>query len=159
MATPRVDWVKLIVSVGLCQMAGVIGAAFTIPNIPKWYDALSKPVIAPPGSLIGEVWLVLYALMGIAFYLVWMKESKKEARSAMDFFGLQLILNVLWSFLFFCLKSPLAGLFGIAALWLAIAYTMARFWRVSRAATYLLVPYILWVTFAGYLNFLIWRMN
>jgi len=160
MGGPRIDWIKLTASIAVCQMAGVIGSAFTIPHITSWYNFLNKPAFAPSGSVIGVVWLVLYTLMGIAFYLVWTKDFKRrEVKGAMDSFGVQLILNVVWSFLFFCLRSPLYGLVGIIALWLAIAYTMLRFWKVSKTATYLLVPYILWVTFAGYLNLLIWQMN
>ncbi|VVB73227.1 TspO/MBR family protein [uncultured archaeon] len=151
---------KLVIAIAVCQMAGVVGSLFTLPNIPTWYDALAKPDLAPPGSLIGLVWVTLFTLMGISLYMVWANGLKKEkVRGAVTAFGIQLVLNAAWSFLFFGLRSPFYGLIGIAVMWMAIAYTMAMFWKVSRTATYLLVPYIAWVTFAGYLNFLIWQLN
>jgi len=155
-----IDWKKLIAAIIICQMAGVIGAVFTMPNIPIWYNALTKPDFAPPGSFIGTVWITLFTLMGISLYLVWQKGMKKEnVRNAVTAFGTQLVLNMAWSFLFFGLKSPFYGLIGIFAMLIAIAYTMTKFWSVSKTATYLLVPYIAWVAFAGYLNFLIWQLN
>ena len=154
------DWKKLIAAIIICQMAGVVGSAFTLPNIPTWYNSLVKPGFAPPGSVIGAVWITLFTLMGVSLYLVWQKGMKKEnTRNAVTAFGVQLVLNAAWSFLFFGLKSPFYGLVGIFAMWIAIAYTMTLFWRVSKTATYLLVPYLAWVTFAGYLNFLIWQLN
>jgi len=160
MARSDIDWVKLASAIIICQLAGIIGSVFTMPNVLTWYAVLNKPDFAPPGGVIGAVWITLFTLMGIALYLVWMKGMKKEnVRNAVTAFGVQLVLNVAWSFLFFGLRSPFYGLIGIMAMWIAIAYTMMKFWKVSKTATYLLVPYIAWVTFAGYLNFLIWRMN
>lgn len=156
----KVDWVNLVAAIAVCQLAGVIGSIFTIPNIPTWYAGLMKPSFAPPGSLIGIVWLILYALMGIALYLVWKKGMKKQnVKESIAAFGTQLILNTAWSFLFFGMRSPLYGLICIIAMWIAIVYTMLKFWKVSKNAFYLMVPYLAWVTFAGALNFLIWRMN
>jgi len=155
-----IDWKKLIAAIVICQLAGVVGSVFTLPSIPVWYASLNKPGFAPPGSVIGAVWITLFTLMGIALYLIWMRGIRKEnVRNAVTAFGVQLTLNAAWSFLFFGLRSPFYGLIGIAALWIVIAYTMLRFWKVSKTATYLFVPYIAWVTFAGYLNFLIWQMN
>jgi len=160
MTRSKIDWTTLIIAIIVCQLAGIIGSAFTIPNIPTWYATLNKPDFAPPGSVIGAIWITLFTLMGIALYLIWTKGIKKEnVKNAVTAFGVQLVLNAAWSFLFFGLRSPFYGLVGIMVMWIAIAYTMMKFWKVSKSATYLLVPYIAWVTFAGYLNFLIWQMN
>lgn len=156
----KINIVTLVAAIVVCQLAGVLGVIFTIPNIPTWYNTLSKPDFAPPGSLIGVVWILLYTLMGISLYIVWEKGlNKKVVRGAIDAFGVQLILNALWSFLFFGLRSPFYGLLGIILLWLAIVVTIMRFYKVSKNAAWLLVPYILWVSFAGILNFMIWQMN
>jgi tryptophan-rich sensory protein len=156
----KIDFVKLIAAIIVCQLAGAIGSFFTMPNIPTWYNGLAKPSFAPLGSVIGAVWITLYTLMGIALYIVWQRGfGKQEVKNAVSAFGLQLVLNALWSFLFFGLRSPFYGIVGIVLMWFAIAYTMLKFWKVSKNATYLLVPYIAWVTFAGYLNFTIWQMN
>jgi len=174
---------KLLSSIIICQLAGIIGAVFTTPAINGWYATLNKPSFTPPGSLIGAVWTVLFLLMGIALYLVWSKnwEVKLPAQNSkikawnwvsqklltgtwreenvMLIFGIQLALNVLWSYLFFSLKSPGLAFFELLMLWVAIEYTIINFYRVSKPAGYLLIPYILWVTFAGFLNYTIWMMN
>ncbi len=151
---------KIIGAILICQAAGVIGTIFTIPAIPIWYAALQKPSFAPPNWLFGPVWLVLYALMGIALYLIWKKRTYNlKANQALVIFFIQLALNSLWSFLFFGLRNPLAGLVGIVALWFAIVWAIIAFFRISRPAAYLLVPYILWVSLAAYLNYSIFVLN
>lgn len=147
----KINWPKLAGSIALCQMAGVIGAVFTMPAIGSWYAALNKPFFTPPNWAFGPVWLTLYTLMGIALYLVWTAKAKKK-ETAYKAFGLQLALNAAWSFLFFGLRSPLYGLVCIGALWIAIAYTALKFYRISKNAAYLMVPYLLWVTLATALN-------
>jgi tryptophan-rich sensory protein len=141
-------------------MAGIIGSLFTTPAIPTWYLALQKPSIAPPNWIFGPVWTTLYLLMGISLYLV----SKAglgsiNVRRSLVMFSIQLALNVLWSYLFFGLRSPRLGLIEIIAMWVAILITMIFFQRVSRAAALLLVPYLLWVSFASYLNYSIMVLN
>ena len=144
----------------LCLTAGAIGSAFTFPAIPGWYASLSKPSFNPPDWVFGPVWTALYVLMGIAAYLVYRAGAgKKGVRAALAAFGVQLCLNVLWSLLFFGLRSPLYGLICIAALWLAIAATIIKFYGISKAAGLLLVPYMLWVSFAGLLNYYVWILN
>jgi len=172
---------KFIISIILCQLAGVVGSVFTTPAINTWYATLKKPSFTPPGSFIGAVWVILFFLMGISLYLVWSKNwqaavttptqkawnrfSEKlwsgnwREENAVLIFSLQLILNILWSIIFFGLKLPNWAFFELIALWFAILYTIANFYRISKSAAYLLVPYILWVTFAGFLNFVLWRMN
>lgn len=156
----KIDWVKLVVFVLVCQMAGVIGGFFTASAIPAWYAGLSKPFFSPPNWVFGPVWITLYALMGISAYLIWEKRGKNsKVWAAMDLFAGQLILNTTWSILFFGFQSPLYGLVCIVFLWLAIAMTIASFYSIDRRAAYLLVPYVLWVSFAAILNFAIWGLN
>jgi tryptophan-rich sensory protein len=152
--------VKLIVAILICQLAGFIGSIFTTPSIPTWYAGLQKPTFSPPNWLFFPVWTILFILMGISLYLVWNKLAKnKEAKKSLVVFGVQLTLNILWSILFFGLKSPLYAFVEIIALWLAIAFTVFKFYRISKNAGLLLIPYILWVTFAAFLNFNIWILN
>jgi tryptophan-rich sensory protein len=151
---------KAALFVLLCLAAGAIGSIFTFSSIPGWYATLNKPVFTPPNWVFGPVWTTLYVLMGIAAYLVFRKGMKqKGVKDALMVFIVQLILNVLWSILFFGLHSPLYGLIGIVALWLAIALTIKKFYAISKPAVYLLVPYILWVSFAGILNLFVWILN
>ncbi|MDD5340776.1 MAG: tryptophan-rich sensory protein [Candidatus ainarchaeum sp.] len=143
-----------------CLAAGAIGALATYPAIPGWYASLNKPAFSPPNWVFGPVWTALYVLMGIAAYIVYSAGMKKPAvHDALVIFGVQLGLNLLWSLLFFGLQSPLYGLVCIVALWAAIAVTIIRFYAISRTAGLLLVPYILWVSFASLLNFYVWALN
>lgn len=151
---------KLITSIVICQLAGVIGSIFTRPAIPTWYATLEKPSFTPPNWVFSPVWITLFLLMGIAAFLVWNKGlSDEQVKIALGVFGVQLILNVLWSVMFFGLRSPLAGLIEISILWIAILLTILYFFKVSNMAGILLIPYILWVSFAAVLNFSIWRLN
>lgn len=150
----------LIACIIACQLAGAIGSLFTFSAIPAWYATLNKPFFSPPNWLVGPAWLTLYTLMGIALYLVWAKRKENaKANAAIAVFGVQLALNALWSILFFGLRSPLLGLVEIIALWLAILFTILKFHAVSKKAARLLVPYILWVSFASALNFAIVVLN
>ncbi len=151
---------KLLISVAVCLAAGFIGSFFTSSSIPTWYAALNKPFFNPPNWLFAPVWTLLYILMGVALYLVWNTDLKTSAiKTAIIIFVVQLILNVLWSLLFFGMKAPLYAFIEIIILWLAIAFTMIKFYPISPTAAYLLLPYILWVSFASILNFFIWRLN
>jgi len=149
--------VKLIVSILICEGAGIVGSIFTVPAIKTWYASLNKPFFSPPNWIFAPVWIVLFLLMGISLYLVW--ASPRLKKDAVLIFILQLILNVLWSIIFFGLKSPGLALFEILMLWFAILYTIVNFYRISKSASFLLLPYILWVTFAAILNFAVWRLN
>jgi translocator protein len=151
---------RLIVCILICQSAGIIGSIFTSSSVSTWYTTLNKPEFTPPGWVISTVWIILFTLMGISLFLVWREGlDKPEVKSALYIFVTQLIVNVLWSGAFFGLRSPLAGIIVIALLWALILLTIIRFWPISRAAAILLVPYILWVSFAAFLNFTIWRLN
>jgi len=152
--------VRLVVAVVLCELAGVVGSVFTFASIPTWYASLEKPSFNPPNWLFGPVWLILYALMGVAAYFVWVKGlESKGAKVALSVFVVQLFLNVLWSNVFFGLHSIFYGFVIIIALWVSIALTMVAFARVSKTASVLLIPYILWVSFASVLNYYIWLLN
>ncbi len=151
---------KLLICIIICESAGVIGSIFTTPAIPGWYAALVKPSFTLPNWLFAPVWTGLYLLMGISAFLVWRKSLDNHlVNSGLRIFILQLFLNTLWSFLFFGLKSPLLGLIEIMILWIAILLTIRSFLKVSNTAGLLLLPYILWVSFAAILNFSLWRLN
>ena len=155
-----IDILKLVASVILCQLAGFLGSLFTTPAIPTWYATLVKPTFNPPNWVFAPVWTGLYLLMGISAFLVWRKGLDNHlANSGLRIFILQLVLNTLWSFLFFGLKSPLLGLIEILLLWIAIILTILSFFRSSKVAGILLLPYILWVSFAAILNLSLWRLN
>ncbi len=154
------DIVKLLTSIVICQAAGIIGSLFTMPNIPTWYRSLTKPAFAPPNWIFAPVWTMLFLLMGIALYLVWKQGWNTPAvRGAMILFFVHLVVNILWSAVFFGLRAPLAGFFVIIALWFLILLTMINFSNVSKPAGILLIPYISWVSFASILNFMIYRLN
>jgi len=151
---------KLVSAIVICQLAGIFGSIFTSSSVQTWYTTLQLPSFAPPGWFIGIVWIILYILMGISLYLVWNKGLRnKRVKNSLYLFGLQLILNAVWSFLFFGLRSPLLGLIEIVFLWVFIALTILKFYKISRTAAWLLLPYIIWVSVALMLNFYIWRLN
>lgn len=154
------DIIKLVVSIVACQLAGLIGSVFTASAIPTWYAALQKPAFTPPNWLFGPAWFTLYVLMGIAAFLIWRQGlASKEVKLALVIFTIQLILNALWSVAFFGFRSPLAGIVVITLLWVAILFTLIKFFRLSVPAGVLLLPYILWVSFAAVLNIAIWQLN
>jgi len=154
------DFLKLAACIIGCELAGAIGAVFTMPAIATWYASLEKPLISPPNWLFGPAWTVLYLLMGVALFLIWRKGlESKDAKIAVAAFCFQLALNTLWSLIFFGLRNPFWALIEIIALWVAIAFTIATFFKVFRLAAFLLFPYILWVTLAMYLNCSIWLLN
>ena len=131
---------------------GGLGSIPTAIAIPGWYRTLDKPGWNPPDSVFGPVWTALYSLMGAALVLVRRQPRTATADQAQAVFGLQLALNLAWSFVFFGARSPRGGVAVIAALWIAILATVAAFWRVRRSAALLLLPYLAWVTFAALLN-------
>ena len=151
---------KLLVTVIGCELVGIAGTPFTISAIPTWYANLQKPFFAPPNWLFGPVWTLLYLLMGVAFYLIWkLGWHKQKVSQAGKYFLLQLALNFFWSPIFFGLKNPLLGLVVIVAMWLAIVVTIKKFYPLSQLAAYLLIPYLLWVSFATLLNAAIVLLN
>jgi translocator protein len=154
------NFLKLIIALVATQAAGLIGTIFTTPAIPTWYASLAKPALNPPSAVFGPVWTVLYVLMAISAFIIWKKGlARKDVKIALGVFLGQLALNTLWSIIFFGAKSLGGALIEISVLWLAILGTIVLFWKISKAAGWLLIPYILWVSFAGYLNYMIWAMN
>lgn len=149
---------KFVISIVVSLSAGAIGGIFTSSAIPTWYATLTKPSFNPPNWLFGPAWTVLYILMGIALYLVWTSDKEKKKITYIVFF-IQLVLNALWSIVFFGAHQTGWAFFEIVLLWLAILATIIAFYRISKPAAYLLIPYILWVTFAAILNFSIWKLN
>ena len=154
----RVNVLRLVLSIIICQLAGAVGSVFTYPSIGAWYAGLVKPFFTPPNWLFAPVWITLFLLMGISLYLVWEKGFGKN-RTALYLFSLQLVLNILWSVLFFGLQCPLCALPEIIILWIAILLTAIYFYRIRKTASYLLAPYLIWVIIAGLLNYYIWMLN
>lgn len=152
----KIQWKKLILCIAIPLAAGGL-AGLLIRNSMETFQSLNKPALSPPGWLFPVVWTILYILMGIASYLVLV--SGKPNRSALSVYGIQLIFNFFWSIIFFNFEAYLFSFVWLIILWVLILATMILFFRVSEPAGYLLLPYLLWVTFAGYLNLYIYLLN
>ena len=177
---------KFLASIIICELAGVVGSFFTMPAIEGWYASLNKPSFNPPNWIFGPVWTLIFTLMGVALYIVWKKKFKVEPSSAKAsawqrkawnpvsqklmsgswqkmnvilIFSLQLFLNILWSVIFFGFHQTGLAFFELLMLWVSIIYTIINFYRISKASAYLLLPYLLWVSFAAILNLSIWIIN
>lgn len=150
------NWINFIACVVFCELVGLAATPVTMTAIPEWYDTLTKPSFSPPNWIFGPVWTILYFLMGWAFYTIL---RKKKNTKALNYFYIQLVLNLLWSFMFFGLRSPSFGLINIVAMWFAIVLTMVEFKKISKLAFYLFVPYLLWVSFASVLNLSVLVLN
>ena len=150
----------IVVSIAVCELAGIVGSVFTMPAVPGWYAGLAKPSFNPPNWIFGPVWTLLYALMGLAAYLVYEKGFKRpEVKKALAVFAAQLVLNTLWSIVFFGAHRILGAAVVIVLLGAMILATILLFHRISKAASYLLVPYIFWVSFATVLNVSLYVLN
>ncbi len=143
----------------ICQLAGVVGSVFTMSAIPTWYATLKKPSFNPPNWIFGPVWLTLYTMMGVSLYLVWQKRAVASVWPAIIFFLIHLGVNALWSIVFFGQKNIHGALIIIVVLWLMIVGSIFLFWQIDRTAAYLLIPYLLWVSFASALNYSIGKLN
>jgi len=157
----NIKYLKLAASIVICLSAGAIGSVFTSSSVGGWYRTLAKPSFNPPAWLFAPVWTLLYITMGISLFLVWTSRNaaRTRIRIALFFFSIQLLLNFLWSVFFFGLKSPLLGFIDILLLWATIMVTMLSFKKISQLSSCILVPYLLWVTFAAVLNYSILAMN
>jgi len=151
--------IGLSVSLALCFTAAGLGGLATSQGLDSWYGTLHKPDWNPPNWIFAPVWTTLYCMMGIAAWLVWRSGSWSQVRSAVILFAIQLGLNSLWSLLFFGLQNPGAAFLEIVLLWAAISVTTFLFWRNSALAAMLMMPYLLWVSFASFLNYTIWTLN
>lgn len=150
----------LILSIVICQMAGIIGSIITASSMASWYPALVKPSFTPPGSYIGLIWIVLFTLMGVSLFQIWRETpGNPAAKIALYFFAAQLIVNVLWNVAFFGMRSLASGFIVIIVLWILILITIVKFWPINKTAALLLIPYIVWVSVAAYLNYLLWILN
>jgi tryptophan-rich sensory protein len=154
------DVIRLLGAVILCEACGVIGSVFTAPNVPTWYATLTKPSFNPPDWVFAPVWIFLFFLMGVSLFLVIRGGIKgRDVKIAVWLFAVQLVLNVLWTLIFFGLKMPFLAFIEIILLWVAILFTIIRFFPISKPAGYLLIPYIAWVSFAAVLNLSISILN
>jgi translocator protein len=149
---------KLVISLIIPFFASVIGGFFTASSVSTWYVTLNKPFFNPPSWVFGPMWTFLYFLMGISLYFVWINKAKNK-KSAFTIFGIQMFLNAVWSVLFFGFQNPLFAFIEIILLWFAILFMIIYFYRINKTSAYLLIPYILWVSFAAVLNFSIFILN
>lgn len=150
---------KLAISIIIPLLVGIISSFFTMNSIPTWYASLAKPALNPPNWVFAPAWTTLYILMGISLYLIWKRGFNDKTKTAIYLFSAQLLLNFSWTFLFFGLKSILTAFVEIAVLWVMILITILKFYKISRQAAYLLIPYIFWVSFAAYLNLAVLLLN
>ncbi|MCS7338173.1 MAG: tryptophan-rich sensory protein [Verrucomicrobiae bacterium] len=154
-----IQLVGLILFIGTCLGVGATGGAVTATSVETWYPQLRKPSWTPPNWVFGPVWTTLYILMGTAAWLVWRKRKTERVSKPLIAFAVQLLLNLLWSVLFFGLRSPGAAFVGVLLLFTVLAATLAMFWRVNKLSGALLFPYLTWVSFAAVLNGALWWMN
>ena len=156
--SPARTWLALAGWLALAFLTAAIGSVASV-QAPQFYGQLAQPGWAPPPSVFGPVWTALFAMMGVAAWLVWRQPAGALRQRALVLFCVQLVLNALWSWLFFQWHLGAWALADIAAMWITVAATLVAFWRLRPLAGALLVPYLAWITFAGALNFTLWRMN
>ncbi len=156
----KIHFKKLAIALILPQLAGGLGAIFTKETVSTWYQQLIKPSLNPPSWVFAPVWSTLFLLLGLAFYLVWVSpDNTPKRKTALFLFCVHLGVNTLWSFLFFGLRSPFWAFIDILVLWGMITLLVRIFWCVDPRAGIMLIPYLLWVSFASLLNYKIWRLN
>jgi tryptophan-rich sensory protein len=151
--------IKLLALVVICEGVGLLGTIFTIPSIATWYMSLQKAPFNPPPWIFGPAWTTLYFLMAVSLFLVLQKKLKKQRNFLLILFSAQLFLNFLWSVIFFGMHLPLAAFGEIILLWISIALLIIDFWKFSKPAALLLIPYLCWVSFASVLNLFIALLN
>jgi benzodiazapine receptor len=155
----RGSWTSFVPFIVVCFTAAAIGAIFTTRSVNTWYVQLRRPEWTPPNWVFGPVWTILYMMMAVSAWLVWRSSTLSETGAALALFGMQLVLSFLWSVVFFGLRRIGAAFGEILILWTMIVATAVAFLPISLLAAWLLIPYLLWVMFASYLNFRIWQMN
>lgn len=154
------NFLKLVTSIALPNLVGGIGALFTISAVSSWYVTLTKPFFSPPNWIFGPVWTTLYVMMGISLYLVWKQGlENRHIRSAFVLFIVHLFVNGAWSILFFGFQEPFLAFIDIIILLGMIMVLIFKFWPINKIASILLLPYLLWVSFATLLNYSIWQLN
>lgn len=156
----KINTLKLIAAIGICLLTGVISSLLSMKWMYPWFAGINKPQWNPPDNIFGPVWTILYVLMGIALYLIWKSSpSSKQKKNAELLFAFQLFLNFWWSIVFFRFHSPEFALLIILMMDLFIIITIFQFAKISRTASWLMVPYISWVCFASMLNYSIYSLN
>jgi len=155
----KINFGRLLISIAIPLVAGFLGSVFTGPAVKTWYLVINRPTWNPPSWLFAPVWTALFIMMGIALYLVWSKKIDRKIHVALNVFAAQLFLNILWSVFFFGMGNFWLAFGEILILWVFILLTILKFFKIDKAAGWLLVPYILWVSFASYLNFTIAGLN
>ena len=151
---------KLIISILIPVLVGASAGFFTSSGVNGWYAVANKPWFNPPNWIFAPVWTTLYVLMGVALFLVWKSDAPRGIKqTAITLFAVQLILNFFWSFIFFKLQQPGWAFTEIILMWVMILLTILWFGKISSTASWLLVPYICWVSFASVLNYSIWKLN
>lgn len=143
---------RFLFAVSIPLLVGFVGAFFTMESVNIWYLTLEKPFFNPPNWIFGPVWTLLYIMMGVSFFLVWEKGEKFFHSRTFWIYAVQLVLNFFWSIAFFGMQNPVLALLIIIALWVMIVWNIREFYKISKIAAYLLVPYLLWVSFAMMLN-------
>ena len=151
--------IKLLFLIIVCEGVGFLGTIFTIPSIQGWYMTLQKAPFNPPPWVFGPIWTTLYFLMALSLFLVLQKKLKKQRSFLMILFSIQLALNFFWSVIFFGLHLPLAAFIEIIFLWISIALLIIDFWKFSKLAAILLIPYLCWVSVASTLNLFVVLLN
>ncbi|MGZ8884945.1 MAG: TspO/MBR family protein [Halobacteriota archaeon] len=154
-----VDVVKLVVSIAVPLLAGFGSTVWTINSIPTWYASLNKPWFSPPNVVFAPVWTTLYILMGVALFIIWRSPRNRTRDTWIALFAAQLSVNIIWTFAFFGLQNTLFGVLTIVPLWILIAVTIYQFYKVDKWASYLLVPYLAWVSIATALNASVYLLN
>lgn len=154
------NYLKLLIFIAICEFVGIAGTPFTINSISTWYVYLIKLSFSPPNWIFGPVWTLLYLLMGISWFLVVQSKSTKKLNDgALKYFYIQLILNFFWTIIFFGLRSPILAFVEIVSLWIFILLTIKSFYKINKNSSYLLIPYLIWVSFASVLNLSIVVLN
>lgn len=152
-------WFALGGFIAVCFTVAFIGGAVTATSVGTWYQTLNKPFFTPPDWIFAPVWNALYMMMALAGFLVWRESDGDVRRTALTYFAVQLILNLLWSFIFFGAKAIGAAFFELLALLVAIIITTIHFWKIDKRAGLLFLPYLIWSSYAAVLNGAIWRLN
>lgn len=152
-------FLQLILAIAVCQLAGGIGSLFTYPQIENWYQGIEKSSLNPPNWVFGPVWMTLFTLMGISLWLIWQKKENKNFKLALIFFACQLVLNSLWSVLFFGYALVLIAFIEMIVLWILILLTAIYCYKINKISGLLFIPYLLWVGFASYLTYAVWILN
>ncbi len=157
---PHISFFSAVGWVFVCEFAGVVGSIFTVGSIPTWYQTLVKPSFNPPNWIFGPVWTTLYALMGISVYRIWrLGMHREKVRDAVVLFCMHLVLNAVWSPVFFGARNIPIAFAIIAIMWLTLIALIFRFERLDKVSAYMLTPYLAWISFAMILNYNLWILN